>query len=490
MPVDSHLEWSEMRDFSAGLWDVGNQIMPPNAAQQMVDCYPLPGGGMRAWQKRQSFTTSGVVDTTHERVRALHVNEGLTNRSGSGNGNDYWMLTYNTSDTKCRLYRMDQTAAGPPTTWSLLKTFAAGLDPGNTRFTNYYDVNFNQYVAFSLGFAGSTDAGVWYVDYSTGTPTKLTGKQGGVFNYQSRLCVNLDSKIWFTDPGAFTNIDANDAPVDINEGNNPAITGAATFSPGDLLVFKAAGPIYLVEGDLDNYTVRQMNASKFIGQGGVGAIVKGPNGIIFRALNDGIYETPDGSQLNPLSSSLLATHFPGSSFYTWSTHFLMDQDSGLVYDYNTKAWFTTTMQGGGVGMTMARSNTFFIGDNSGATMTLWTLDVNDGSTHRAESYTWQSAPLRHETGRQIEIRSIEVYARSFNGATSTISVTVDGDTRTIACDSLGRGGITFYFLKYKEELDVTVTAASNASGVEAPVIEVIRVGSMGGHFLMQGADAG
>lgn len=492
MPIDTHLEWSEIRDFTPGLWDIGGPNMPQNAAQVMTDCQALPSGGLRAFQKRTSFTTTGVVNTTNEKVRGLWVNELLANRAGGGNSNDYWMLTYDTASTVCRLYRMDQTAAGPPVTWSVIKTFAAGLDPGNVRFTNYYDSTGAQYVVFSLGFGGGADAGVWYYDYQTATGIKLTGTPGQVFNYQSRLVVLNGSKLIFTDPALFTNIATNTAPVDPNEGHATGIVSIAPFSPGDLLVFKAAGPIYLVQGDLNNYTVRQMNASKFIAQGGVGAVTKGVDGVIFRALNDGIYVTPDGSQLFPVSKSLLGTHWGSGSgnFLLWCNHYLLDMGTGLVMDNDSKTWFTTTMQGGGTGAVMARTTRLMLGDNSAAQMTLWTLQLTDDNTGRAESYTWKSSLIRHETGRQIEIRAVEVYAKSYNGATSTVAVTINGVTRTFACDSGGQGALTFYFLARKEELDVQVVAASNAAGVEAPTIEVIRIGAQGGHYLRSVADAG
>lgn len=61
MAVNTHLQWMEVNDFSAGLWTVGDTwAMPANAAQQMQDCYALPSGGLRAFYRRQAFGTLGA----------------------------------------------------------------------------------------------------------------------------------------------------------------------------------------------------------------------------------------------------------------------------------------------------------------------------------------------------------------------------------------------------------------------------------------------
>jgi hypothetical protein len=421
----------------------------------------------------------------------MYVHENITNRVGGGQSNDYYLLTYNVSDTQMRLYRQDQTTAGV-TTWSVIKTFAAGLDPGYIPMTAYNDNSGNLYVVFGIGNGGGADAGVWSVKYSDGSVTKQsTITANYVANYQSRIIINNAAAVNFTDPGSFVNIATNTSPVDISEGQ-PAILAFGTFSPGDLMVFKLGAPIYLVEGDLTNYTVRQMNGARPMQLGGV-PVVRGPNGLIFRAGTDGIYETPDGSTVTPLSKNLASNNFAQTTVLGFQYHWLIDTRSGLVMDYDTRCWFNVSaMSGDGYVFPLRRAGQLMIADNANGSgpLTLTTTPLNETGGNRLESYTIKTAPLRNPLGRQIEIRQVQVYARSFNGATSTIAVTVNGVTQTLACDSSGRGGLTFYFRARREELDVQIVVASNAVGVEAPLLEAVRIGSQGGHYLRQAADVG
>jgi hypothetical protein len=259
-------------------------------------------------------------------------------------------------------------------------------------------------------------------------------------------------------------------------------------------VFKEGAPIYLVEGDLNNYTVRQMNGSKAAQISGAHA-VRGPMGVIFVAGTDGVYETPDGSQIMPLSGAISARDWQTTNPIAWQNHWLFCGGNGHMFDYDSHAWFnyTAITNNDAAVARLPRLGGFFFADNpaGAAALTLWKVIPQDGRTdNRAESYTAKTGPLRDNSGRQTEIRAVQVYARSFNGATSTVTVTVNSVGQTLACDSSGRGSLTFYCLARREELDITVTAASNASGVAAPDIEVVRFAGQPGHFLRQVADVG
>jgi hypothetical protein len=469
-----------MRDFTGGLWTREDQLMPPNGAQTMTDCYGVAGGGgLRAWYKPTTMTTSGIGSVTNERIRCMFAHE---NQFVSQLGNDYYLITYNTVDTKCRLYRMNASAGA--TTWTLLNTFVGGLDPSfmtATAFNNVTDLFF----VFSFGAnAQGADSGMWSVAFSTGALSHVYSSAGVVANYQQRIITHVLGVIHYTDPQLFTNIATNTALIDINEGQ-PNIVAFGTFSPGDLLVFKEGAPIYLVQGDLFNFTLRQMNGSKPLQIGGQ-VIVRGPEGIIFRVGSDGIYVTPDGSQLFPLSKQIAGTTWNTTAPLAWYDHWLYSAENALVLDYDTKAWFSTSFMTAAPGYVfpLKRLGGFWMGDNATSfTLQLFTV-VAGQTTGRCESYTWKSPPLRDPSGRQLRIRAVEVMARSTNGGTSTIAVTVNGNTQTQSCDPTGRGAVMVYFLQTREEQDIQITAASNAAGVEAPRIEAVRIGSQTGHLLV------
>ena len=491
MPVDTHLKWSEIRDFTGGYWEVNSQLIPPNGAQTMQDCYPVKEGGLRAWFKPTTFTTTGIDSVADETPKALFAHERLTNRSGNGTGTDYYLITYARAATTVKVYRMDGTNAA--VVWTKIKTHAAGLEPTSPVICcNYVLSSGERYFVYALGAAGSGDNGVWRVKYSDGTLAQLQANQQTlVANYQSRLITGgaQSATLRFTDVGLDTNLASNSAPVDIGEGIE-WISGLATFSPGDLMVFKSGAPIYLVEGDLTSYTVRQMSGAHIRG----GSPVRGPDGIIYLSGGDGVYTTPDGSQVFPMSKQIKPNTIGGPMCF--QGHFLMTGQAGMILDTDTGAWFKTSFVTASATTNtpiyrMVQTPGFLWSDPVVAGMTINLFTVNDGLTDsRAESYTWKSAPIRDDMGRQMEIRAVQVYARSFNGATSTVAVTVNGVTQTLACDSSGRGGLTFYFLARKEELDIQVVAASNGSGVEAPMIEVVRFAGQPGHFLRQVADVG
>lgn len=485
MPVGNALTWSEIRDWSPGLWTKEKSLMPPNASQTMTDCYPVATGGLRAWFQSSSFTTSGIGSTTTEAPRALFAHNNIGGSSATDN--DYYLITYKSADTKIRVYRLNK--SNGDTTWSLIKLHAAGLDPGFISTTAYVLADGTLYFVYGLGLgAGGTggDGGVWSVKQSDGTVTQRYVSGSYVANYQSRLVTNVGANLHYTDPGVWTNLSTNVAPVDVGTGQ-AAIMFFQPFSPGDLLVFKEGAPAYLVEGDLFSYTLQQMNGAHPVRLAGP-AICVGPNGVIFRSAFDGIYETMDGSQMVPLSRALSAEEWNSNEPMCWLNHLLLSGENQKIMDYDTKAWFKTSdfSSGSACIFPLQRSSSFIFTDNT-PTFTIGLVEPIDGDTSaRTASYTWQSAPLRDPSGRQVEIREVQVYAQTFNGATSTITVTVNGDARTQACTSVGKAPLQFYFVQRDVELDVTITSASNGAGVEAPLIDTVRIGTRGGHFLVPG----
>lgn len=485
MPVGNALAWAEVRDFSPGLWTKEKTLMPPNASQQMLDCYPVQTGGLRAWFQSTSFTTSGIGNTTTEQPRAIFAHDNITGSSATAN--DYYLITYSTADTQCRVYRLNK--SNGDTAWSVLKIHHAGLDPGFISTTAYTNFNGDLYFVYGLGLAGggtAFDGGVWSIRQSDAQITQRWVSGGYVANYQSRLVTSLGSVLHYTDPGVWTNLATNVAPVDVGTGQ-PTIMFFQPFSPGDLLVFKEGAAAYLVEGDLFNYTVQQMNQAHPVRLPGP-AICVGPNGVIFRSAFDGIYETTDGTQMNPLSRALSAEEWNSNEPLAWLNHLLLSGENGKILDYDTHAWFQTSdfSAGSNCIFVLQRTSNFIFTSNT-AGFTIGIVEPIDGDTgNRVPSYTWQSAPIRDPSGRQIEIREVQVYAQSFNGATSTITVTVNGDARTQACTAVSKAPLQFYFVQRDVELDVTITSASNSAGVEAPLIDTVRIGSKGGHFLVPG----
>lgn len=493
-PANQHLAWQEVRDFSPGLWTVSTALMPPNAAQVMTDCYPSQGGGLRAWFKPSNISTTGIANLAQEAVIGMASRGGVAIRAGGGDTSDRYLATYSSTDNNVRLYRMDLTAAA--TTWTLIKLFAAGLPaPNPMTFVVYQLVAGGVLGAVHMIvnlYQTSADDGVWSVNYADSAVAKILGANGGpVAVHQSRLIAGRnDGNVAFTGPGNET-FGTNLVVVEPSRQLS-AVTGMQSYSPGDLLLFKRGAPIFLVEGDLTDYTLRQMNDSK--NPNTLFTPSYTPDGLAFVCGNDGIYITPEGQTIIPKSQALLPGTWvgTGTSFadvvigdVSFTGHWMV-APRGYVMDYSTGAWFSSSFLSGAAGVDgrhhcIDRAYQLILAATGGRSFSLYQYDTSEDTAHRAESFTWKSAPLRDPSGRQLQIREVQVAGQAF-GAASTVAVTVNGTARNSPVIS-GRFNESFLFRESAELLDVQVVSASNTVGVEAPMVEAVRIGSRSMHLI-------
>lgn len=117
----------------------------------------------------------------------------------------------------------------------------------------------------------------------------------------------------------------------------------------------------------------------------------------------------------------------------------------------------------------------FFAHTEGAASTVGGYYAFDDSD-REGSFTFKTAPLRDPSGRSVEIREVQVYARSYD-ANATVAITVNGTTKTQTISSPGRQQLTFLFRERGETLDVQLVSTAGApSANEAPTIETVRIG--------------
>lgn len=119
---------------------------------------------------------------------------------------------------------------------------------------------------------------------------------------------------------------------------------------------------------------------------------------------------------------------------------------------------------------------FFVPTNGSGTAGPGWYEFN--SDLRESSFTWQSAPLRDPTGRSVEIREVQVYAKSYD-ANATIAVTVNGVVKTQVVGDKGIPGsdqLSFLFREHAENLDVTLVSTAGTAGNEAPTVQAVRIG--------------
>jgi hypothetical protein len=491
-----HYTWVEMADFSGGMWTSQDWQVPQNGAALLEDCYPLPQGGLRAFGRFSTLTNTGI--SVDEEPIAIWVEDHV-------GGSDYFLIT--NTGTAQKLYRMNESAGA--TSWSALKTFTlTGEYSAQAYFASYQlAAETEPHIYLTIGATGS-DKGLWRVHYSTGvvsrptittTATTTATLTGPICVHQDRLVIAEEfSQIWFTNPGVETIGDTNFIEV-ASSYRLSTITFMHPFRPNDLLVATRGAPWFLVQDDLTDPIIRSMGNVRHAASRQIPCETDA--GIVFQAILDGVYATPDGAQFTKLSEPISVEDLwgdvgdelvsqPGSLAYLDNWLFT---PSGHIFDTRTQAWFritdwTTAQSAFALVANKHRSSHLLIAaiePSSGAAATLRTLRPLESGMDRKRSYRYQSPPFHDDSGRQIEIGEVHVVCKTYNTA-SSCEVTVNGVTRTTNNLTQGRIVVPSMFRERDGQLDITIEMDSGSNTVEAPSIESIRVGVLKGHLLRTG----
>lgn len=505
MPVNTHLQVLEITDFSPGLWENADWLMPASGAQEMIDCYPQPGGGLRAFFKATSLSVSGVADITKERVI------GVYSASGSA-GVDRYLMTYvfdsgAGSGTKARpkLYRMNVSES----TWTQIFVnsgttqfnFASSdnnspLRAGFRRFRLSDGTAYVMLVARYVGTQDGAGAGLYRLNQADSSSaqkavdTRLLNNTvrpwGAIALHQARVIVVLSpdsERLCWTDVAAITSAAANFLDVEPSQ-DLVDISAMHPLEPSDLLILKEGSPHVVIQGDITSPTVQSMSEGINPGGSGIQDLGRTPDGMAFINADGYIYLTNGytfdniSQQLNGFTLDTLApsVHLGDLNFVN---QFLFGPQ-GYVYDAATKSWFKQTQITGGFHY-IDRYNRKLWGNSGNSTsFTLSELKPYPGQS-RLSTYSWKSAPLRSPDGRQLEIREVEVVAKPYD-ASATIAVTVNGTTVTKTLDgSSTKQDRSFLFKQRAEVLDVRVVATAGSAANEAPSIETVRIYTRSGH---------
>lgn len=492
VPSNRNIQWIDVRDFSPGLWETGDWLLPAGAAQVLTDAYPQPGGGLRAWFKPSTLALTGV--TTGQRIIGL-FGYGTTHRTLGTSATDYYLVTYDNTTGVPRLYRFDQTDAAQ-TQWTLIRTWAAGNQaPKEARFQAYTLAAGTKRIHVALGYSG-TDTGIWAANQAdlTGVQTfaKITGSigTGPIAVHQSRLVEGRGSKVFFTDPGGENFSAATAGFVDVlPERNLSDNVSLLPVSPGDLIIAKAGAGWASVQGDLTDPIIRSGADSKSVGVDQ--ALTDTGRGIAFISADGGIYLTEAGYSFARIDEQLVPSVAPTPSPLDMvatgdliSHHEWLVTPRGYTFDFRTKAWFRSSFafDSNAYVATLDRFNRQVI--CAGHTpRELYVYPMREsGSPSRANSYTWKSPTLRSPGGRQIEIREVQAAVKSYVG-TSSVTVTVNGVARSVTGIAAGTHHLAFLYRERAETLDVQVVASSGDTVTEAPSIEVVRIGQRPAHLI-------
>lgn len=482
-PPGRHLTWSEITDFSPGLFTVSDWLIPANGSQTMTNCVPSVGGGLRAFVKPTSISTTGIANIAQEAVIGLFSSYHSV-RSGIGSSFDYYLVTFNTTDFKTRVYRMDGTNG--ETTWTIKKTTAASagsVPPNPTLFDSFVDGAGAQHVVFNLLGATSSD-GLWSIDWLNGTVTQRTAASqlgGPVAVQDDRIYAAYDHKLRFSDSQSFTFSAANFIDLQASRLGG-GIVSINAFAPSDLLIGTAFAPWILVQGDITDPIVRTMSDAHT--PGAHQKVVFTEQGLAFIEPNTGVYLTGTGDQFTDISTQISPSAWGGTGVdvgygdLAFAPNYLF-APNGLVYDFRVRSWFRLSNVGWHVAAD--KLNRTMILATQGVGFSLWRYNTNENISTRYDTYTWKSAPFRSTDGRQIEIREVQVICRTYD--TAQIAVTVNGTTRTVTGLAAGKHYVSIPFVERDDVLDVQVVPTAGSASVEAPSIECVRMGQGSGHLL-------
>lgn len=488
-PANRHLDWLEVKDFSPGLWEVGEWLIPAGGAQELTDAYPQPAGGLRAFFKPTTLAATGIG--ANERIIGFY-GHGAPHRTLATEGVDYYCVTYNSVDFRPRIYRWDQTDVNE-TQWRLMAALAAATGsnnrPKSAHFTAYVLTNGTVRILAAIGYITAADSGIWAANQASAGAAQTWAKiattdgLGSMAIHQSRLLESRGAKVHYTGAGnetfaGFVNIEP--------QRNLSDIQALIPMAPGDLTIGTDGTSWASIQGDITDPVVRTMSSGHSLGTYDQ-AVVDTGLGLAFMEDGGGTYLTDGGSSFERIDTQLnppvpAAGDMVSMGFLVHHRHWLF-APRGYIWDQRTKAWFKSSALSGAnksaIQAADRRADKVF--SVLAGTTTIYSYGVREGESPRANNYSWKSPPLRSDDGRQVEVREVQLVLSSYNTNLSTVTVTVNGTSRGSGVLGLGRHAVSIPFRERAEVLDVRVVADSGDTANEAPSIEVVRIGHRSGH---------
>lgn len=503
MPVNKHLNWVELSDFTKGLYDEQastKQLLGPSGALVVCTDYePRVGGGLRAFFKGATLATTGLTSPTTARCAGIWSAASLADRSGKTANLGYdRFLSYIGTDDKARLARMDGT--NEETTWKSAYADAAGAGTQSAEATDFEQFETTAGVRYLVWVQRNGSAvGVYTIqlDYTgaalangDGTTTKLQSYQGPITVSQARLIMCNGRNALYTDVGkvTFTSTTLQSLQVDPND---PAgvICMAVGVAPSDLLFGLRGAPWFAVQGDISSVAtpVREMANDHHqrahyqkpsTSPGGVATFIE-PGGRIF--VTDGRSFRSISDQIGKFDIDIGSCLGPGQ--LTFADHYLF-APNGHVYDFDTGAWFKSSLLPtsawhffDGVG------KIYMANAADGISLAIQRIfEGGDATVTRMDNGVIQTIPFRDAAGLDVRISEVQINMHCYG--TSDVKVDIlDADastvldTQTITGIVTGTSMTSFLFQGLPARYcSVKITPSAQSSSVEAPTIEAVRVG--------------
>lgn len=507
MPVNTHLQWFDINDFTPGLWESdavkGRFAAPPNAFRTMQGYMPIKGGGVRAaFKPNTTISMSGIG--ANEFITGIWARNGVfrsvANGGTANDSTDIVIATKNTSDFKVRIYRRDGTVAGPA--WSLRSTSAATASVGHqiTDFAYFKDTAGVEWLAISVF---GTAVYLMRFDFAT---TSNTGNDGLVSTMTSTftgpICVSQnrilvgggnDDSINWTNVGVTTGIGGTNFLKVASNRAEANVSIISNIEPSDILVGKEGAPWVAINGDITSTStpVREM-AGDHLQRQDKQQVPRVPGGIAFIEGDGRVFVTNDGRSFQSISDqlsqfglfitpSMIGT---GTMAYLNSLLFAPGVFSGTVpsgcriYDFDCGAWHTITDIDYVFGWADPYGGNVWLANHT-TTPAIVGVNVMGGGS-RQTGGVLRTVEFADKLGRNVDIREVQLFVDCTTASTFVVELLDQSGasvvTRTVSAVT-NKQMVQFLFPNTKSEyLSVKVTTSADNGSSEAPRIERMRLG--------------
>ena len=501
-PVNKHLNWVELTDFSKGLYDEQastKQLLGPSGALVKCSDYePRTQGGLRAFFQGAALTTSGLTAPTTARCAGIWAASGLADRPGKTLNLGYdRFLSYIGTDDKARLARMDGT--NEETTWKSAYADAAGAATQAAEHTDFEQFQTTAGVIYLCWVQRcGSDKGLYSIrlDYSgaagtnnDGSTAKRQAFQGPIEVNQARL-IQCDGRIaYYSDTGTITITSTGNQQTEIDPNDpNGTIAILTAIAPSDLLFGLTGAPWFAVQGDISLITtpIREMSNDHHQRthyqkptkvNGGSIAFIE-PGGRIF--ITDGRTFRSISDQIQKFDLDVGNCFGPGQ--LAFCDHYLF-APGGHVHDLDTGAWFKSSLMADSAYHFFDGAGRIYVANAAdGISLAIHRIfEGGDATVVRCPSGFIQTIPFRDQAGRDIRIQEVQLNMHCYG--TSDVTVTIldsDGstlDTQTITGIPTGTSMTSFLFQGLPARYcSVYISLATEDGVTEAPTIEDARIG--------------
>lgn len=454
--MPDHLQTITLTDFTAGLWERGNdRECPANGLLECTDVMPLISGGLRAAMAMQPMTQDGLTSGISAVGGSIPM--GIYTLQGPLTGGHYVaMLDVDQVGAGTHRLRLLYLSGASPNgsvtsgTWTAVFTNATltALDSGIKVAMLRNETNgYRAY--FDLSATPAALSGIYRFTVSTSAKQFTVTAPRSLISFQARLLYVVQENAAHNEI-QFTNLSTDALPSTANfvrplAENLSNVSWISAMQPSDLVGMKETQSLFIVQGDINGGPlVREVSFGKTTS---LMFPIPSDIGTVYHIADEGLFSWI-GTQAIPLSPQILGDPFVPDIISTFTratgnvargqiaygSRFIFAGQ--YIYDTSIRGWFKLSGMdstvGGKPGWWMVDGfNSRIYCANYGKLTTdnnqvLWWSNLYEEDWARATSYAI-TLPVLDLTERHTKLRRIEIFGQGFGeGGSYTVTVTADG----------------------------------------------------------------